>query len=69
MPSKYFFLQKTAGNYYITLTDGAINYPLRPHGLGEDDCVLQVGGADGALRAIQLYNRRNQTNYLVTSKI
>lgn len=69
MSEKYFYLQKEAGVYYVTLTDGRQNFPLRPKGLGDDDCVLTVGGADGALRSIQLYNRRNQTNYLVSSKI
>ena len=66
---KFFYVQKIKGVYYVTLTNGLENFPLRPHGLGEDDCVLSVGGADGALRSIQLYNRRNQTNYLVSSKI
>ena len=66
----FFYIKKNKadGLIYYALTNGRVNFPLYAEHNSEDHhCTAQ--SADGALRAIQVANRRMMTDYMIKSDI
>jgi hypothetical protein len=64
---KFFYLENKGGLYWLTLKgsdDPSVNLPMGVD-VGQSDNAVAFHGADAALKAVRLYNRRNQCQYMI----